>query len=187
MPSRGDVQFGRLAVENKFLREALLGSYLSKVDEERERGRRTTLERLLRQGGHLTSSQIQWIQEQQKRRIEFCPHCGRKHNVFGLDSGNLVRCDRCRETFEIVDSSPGATLKGKQEKNSPTPEISPAKTGSEAKPPPVEETDLDSVLFDLVGSVEPIRFPCARCGTMLVLEQDICSNCERIESSSTRI
>ena len=190
MASRGDLEFGRLTVENKLLREAVVAPFLEKIDEERKRGRLTTLDRLLGQSGHLNNQQIQQIQELQKRRVEFCSHCGRKHNIFGITPGSTVRCDRCRERFEVPEKSPlyveiNSPTKGSSADKSSLSTASQPKT-EEAEIPKDDESLYDSGLFELVGAVEPARFACARCGLLLLIEEDICGNCERVESSQTR-
>lgn len=167
MPSRGDADFGRAALEKGYLSEKILKIYLKKVRQLESRGQRTSVDALLLFDKLLSTTQVTELQLELERRVQFCHHCGAKHNVVTLPCGERVRCTKCREPFEIVDWSTGVP---------PRPvAVHMASSGS--------SVELPQVGGPLSGGDEDDDelFECPDCGAPLRLTDEFCRDCHPME------
>ncbi len=167
MPSRGDADFGRAALEKGYLSDKILRIYLKKVRQLETRGQRTSVDALLLFDKLLSAGQVTEIQLQLERRVQFCPHCGAKHNVVTIPAGERVRCTKCSEGFEIVDWSTGSP---------PRPvAVHLASSGSSAEWPQIHAPPPPSSGMD--DEDDDDRFECPECGAALRLEDEFCREC----------
>ncbi|MCE9581802.1 MAG: hypothetical protein K8T20_04715 [Planctomycetes bacterium] len=113
MPSKGDVEFGSLAIREKLSTKERVEE-CSKYQEEIEKdGRQTTLDRVMLQKGYLTEAQVFELNKKQGRRVVFCVKCAMKMNVAGLAVGQKIKCPKCgmsnvtpeKIAFEVVEKS----------------------------------------------------------------------------------
>lgn len=169
MPSKGDDQFAAKAVARGFLSEKIARLYLENLRELEGQGHRTSVDRLLLSNRLLTAHQVRTVQEELGRRIQFCPSCGRRQNVHGLEPGAPARCTKCKEKY-VVEGWAGEPRR---------PVVSRARadmanpSGSGAASP---------LATSEMGSMRPnesqeIVFGCPTCGGTLTLEDEFCPRC----------
>ncbi len=100
MPSRGDKQFGNLAVERGYITQGQYKECLA-IQAELEADRiPATLDRLLLDKKYMEPARVAEIQRIQKRRVVFCS-CGTRMNVFKFPAGKKLTCSRCRKKFVV--------------------------------------------------------------------------------------
>lgn len=105
MPSKNDFEFGRIAVDSKFLsKEQLQDGILYQIELEKT-GRKISLERVLYLCDFITESQILRAQNVQKRRIFYCVNCQTKINAWGYDVGVEIKCPKCSTIFKVPDGA----------------------------------------------------------------------------------
>ncbi|MBI2920989.1 MAG: hypothetical protein HYY18_07880 [Planctomycetes bacterium] len=144
MPSKGDVEFGNLAIREKATTRERVEECLKYQGEVEAEGQATTLDRVMLQKGYLTEPQVFDLNKKQGRRVVFCTKCQMKLNVAGLAVGQKVKCPRCstvnitpeKIAFELV-------VKGKPVPGGGKPEDVPSKPETvrvQVKPPapPIE-------------------------------------------------
>ncbi len=113
MPSKGDVEFGQLALREKLVTWEKLTEAIQYMEEIERDAKQTTLDRVMLQMGFLTEAQVSELNKKQGRRVVFCTRCCYKLNVAGLAVGQKVICPKCsasnvtpeRIAFEIVERS----------------------------------------------------------------------------------
>ena len=103
MASRGDKQFGEIALRQGFITKEQLATALSALDDLESKGIASSIDRVLAENGILETSRIEAVRQVQKRRIEICP-CGNRMNVFGYPPGKKLHCSKCRKPFEVSAS-----------------------------------------------------------------------------------
>ena len=113
MPSKGDVEFGSLAIKEKLTSKERVEECAKYQDEIEKDGRQTTLDRVMLQKGYLTEEQVFDLNKKQGRRVVFCLKCAMKMNVAGLAVGQKIKCPKCgasnvtpeKIAFELVEKS----------------------------------------------------------------------------------
>lgn len=113
MPSKGDVEFGALAVKEKLTTKERVEECLKFQDEIEKEGRQTTVDRVMLQKAYLTEAQVFELNKKQGRRVVFCTKCAMKMNVAGLAVGQKIKCPKCgtsnvtpeKIAFELVEKS----------------------------------------------------------------------------------
>ena len=155
MPSKGDIEFGNLALKEKATTRERVEECLKYQGEVEAEGQATTLDRIMLQKGYLTEPQVFDLNKKQGRRVVFCTKCQMKLNVAGLAVGQKVKCPKCatvnvtpeKISFELivkVKSVPGAE-KAEEPASKPDtvrmqvkPPVQPIEIGEVGeKPPPV--------------------------------------------------
>ncbi|MCC6741462.1 MAG: hypothetical protein IT452_20655 [Planctomycetia bacterium] len=139
MPSKGDIEFGALAVREGLTTKPRVDECLQFQEEVEKEGRQTTVDRVMLQKGYLTEAQVFELNKKQGRRVVFCTKCAMKMNVAGLAVGQKIKCPKCgtpnvtpeKITFELVER-----MKPTGEAVAPSP--MPAEGGP--VPPPVPGT-----------------------------------------------
>lgn len=113
MPSKGDLEFGALAVKEKLTTKERVDECLKYQEEVEKDGRQTTVDRVMLQKNYLTEAQVFELNKKQGRRVVFCTKCAMKMNVAGLAVGQKIKCPKCgtsnvtpeKIAFEIVERS----------------------------------------------------------------------------------
>ena len=113
MPSKGDVEFGALAVKEKLTSKERVDECLKFQEEIEKEGRQTTVDRVMLQKNYLTEAQVFELNKKQGRRVVFCTKCAMKMNVAGLAVGQKIKCPKCgtsnvtpeKIAFELVEKS----------------------------------------------------------------------------------
>lgn len=111
MPSKGDIEFGALAVREGLTTKPRVDECLQFQEEVEKDGRQTTVDRVMLQKGYLTEAQVFELNKKQGRRVVFCTKCAMKMNVAGLAVGQKIKCPKCgtsnvtpeRIQFELVE------------------------------------------------------------------------------------
>ncbi|MBI4613986.1 MAG: hypothetical protein HY720_10290 [Planctomycetes bacterium] len=183
MASKGDAKFGRLAVEKGYLSQRIVDLYVEKVNQARSSGKPTTIERLLLADRLLTSTQIYELQDLEGKRVQLCPECGARHNVFSLEPGTKVRCKKCRKTFQVefadLEEPPKPAVTRvpparQGEGNDPASSKEPRRPASDDPPTPVPASQR---ALETAGDDGPALFGCPVCGADLTLEDEFCPHC----------
>jgi hypothetical protein len=139
MPSKSDIQFGKLAITSHFAAKDEVENSLK--DQGRfERERHTAiLEAVLLQRKCLNLEQVEAIQKRMKRRVIFCSKCFGKFNVFQFRGGENFLCHKCGNRVNVPDGPEyrilleglakkvGEFLAGKGSPEAPAPAPEPAK------------------------------------------------------------
>ncbi|MCU0723168.1 MAG: serine/threonine protein kinase [Planctomycetes bacterium] len=100
MISKGDREFGDLALQRGFLARAQLEKALAALGDLEAQGTVSSLDRVLARAGALGPTEIEAVQRIQKRRIEIC-RCGNRMNVFAYPPGKKLHCSKCKIPFEV--------------------------------------------------------------------------------------
>jgi serine/threonine protein kinase len=101
MPTKGDRDFGDLAVRQNFASAEDIERALEEQKRFEKEGALTTLDRLLVEMGIINPIQAEFLQEHLGRKVLFCPGCTAKYNVFGSPGGSKVKCRKCGETIDV--------------------------------------------------------------------------------------
>lgn len=101
MPSNGDLEFGRLAIEFGYTTKLRVEECLREQVHLEKDGLRTSVDRVLLRKGYLIPLQVSEIQRKQGRKIIFCTSCYTKLNVAGFKPGQKVRCPACEDPVEV--------------------------------------------------------------------------------------
>lgn len=101
MPTAGDIMFGRIAVENRYVKKESVVECLKLQKELEKKKMITTLERVLLEKNFLTVSQVEGVQAEQNRKVYFCKNCNAKYNISSFKGGEQFTCTRCNEKMEI--------------------------------------------------------------------------------------
>ncbi|MHC4781273.1 MAG: hypothetical protein ACYTFG_22080 [Planctomycetota bacterium] len=103
MPSKSDIQFGKIVVANHFAtKEEVEASIREQAQYERER-HTIILEGVLLFRDFLTLEQVEAIQKRMKRRVIFCPKCHGKFNVFQFRGSEKFLCHKCGNKVIVPD------------------------------------------------------------------------------------
>jgi hypothetical protein len=132
MPSKGDVEFGNLALREKATTKERVEECLKYQDEIEKEGQQTTLDRVMMQKVYLTEQQVYELNKKQGRRVIFCSKCLLKLNVAGLSVGQKIKCTKCGAT-NVTPEKISFELVGRSK---PLGELSPAKDELAEPPPP---------------------------------------------------
>jgi hypothetical protein len=127
MPSKSDLQFGKIVVANHMAtKEEVETGLKSQAQFERER-HTIILEGILLSKECLSLDQVEAIQKKMERRVIFCDKCHGKFNVFQFRGGERFLCHKCgnkvivpdreqyREILTKLASTTGAFLTGEPE------------------------------------------------------------------------
>ncbi|MHC5039773.1 MAG: hypothetical protein ACYTHM_20910 [Planctomycetota bacterium] len=103
MPSKSDIQFGKIVVANHLAtKEEVESSIKAQAHFERER-HTIILEAILLHNDYLTIEQIEAIQKKMKRRVIFCSKCHGKFNVFQFRGSERFLCHKCGNRVVVPD------------------------------------------------------------------------------------
>ena len=105
MPSKSDIQFGKIALKNHFAaKDEVEGCLKDQSRFERER-HTTVIEAVFLARDILDVGKIEAIQKAMKRRVIFCGKCSAKYNVFQFKGGDKFACNKCGAKVEVPDES----------------------------------------------------------------------------------
>ena len=96
MPSKGDVEFGNLAIKENLSTREKIDDALKFLGEIEKAGQLSTVDRVMLQKGYLTEQQVFDLNRKQGRRVIFCGKCQAKMNIAGLAAGQKVKCPKCQ-------------------------------------------------------------------------------------------
>ncbi len=104
MPSKSDIQFGKIVVANSFaskeqVEEALKIQYRF----EKKKSKTSVIEPFLLHFGTLDPARIKAIQEKMHRRVIFCSKCSGKFNISQFAGGEKFMCNKCNSKIEVPD------------------------------------------------------------------------------------
>ncbi|GEM_PF-2792553 len=103
MPSKSDIQFGKIAVANHLAtREEVEECLKEQARFEKER-HTLILEPLLLSRDILTFDQVEAIQNKMNRRVVFCPKCHGKFNVHQFRGNEKFLCHKCGNRVTVPD------------------------------------------------------------------------------------
>jgi hypothetical protein len=104
MPSKSDIQFGKIVVTNHMAtKEEVETALKSQAHFERER-HTIILEGILLSNECLTIEQVEAIQNKMERRVIFCEKCHGKFNVYQFRGGERFLCHKCGNKVTVPDS-----------------------------------------------------------------------------------
>lgn len=105
MPSKSDIQFGKIALKNHMAAKDEVEDCLR--DQSRfERERHTTvLEAVFLARDILDVEKIEKIQNVMKRRVVFCAKCRAKYNVFQFRGGDKFLCNKCGNRILVPEQA----------------------------------------------------------------------------------
>jgi hypothetical protein len=104
MPSKSDIQFGKLAVANHFAAKDEVEAGL-KEQAQFERERQTSiLEAFLLHRKCISPDQVEAIQKKMQRRVVFCGKCRAKFNVFQFRGGEKFLCHKCGNRIAVPEA-----------------------------------------------------------------------------------
>ncbi len=101
MPTKGDKDFGDLALKHKFADEKEIQRALEEQKRLEKEGALTTLDRLVVELGIMNPFQVEFLQEILGRKVIYCPGCTAKYNVFKYPGDSRVKCRKCGEMIEV--------------------------------------------------------------------------------------
>jgi serine/threonine-protein kinase len=101
MPSKGDKEFCRAAVERTFASASALQKALDEQRKLEKEGALTTVDQLCIDLAILNPLQVEIVQDQLRRKVVYCPGCTSKYNVYKFRTGTGVKCKKCGEQIEI--------------------------------------------------------------------------------------
>jgi serine/threonine-protein kinase len=101
MPTKGDRQFGDLAIRHNFAEAGDIEKALQEQKRLEKEGGLTTLDRVVIELGIMNPFQVEFLQEQLNRKVIYCPGCMTKYNVFKYRGDSRVKCRKCSEMIEV--------------------------------------------------------------------------------------
>ncbi len=104
MPSKGDKDFAKAALDRKFAESADVQRAFKEQKKLEQEGALTTVDQVLIDLGMLNPLQVEIIQDQLQRKIVYCPGCTAKYNIYKFSSGTGVECKKCGENIEVPRS-----------------------------------------------------------------------------------
>ncbi|MHC5038745.1 MAG: serine/threonine protein kinase [Planctomycetota bacterium] len=101
MPTKGDRDFGEMAVKHKFVEPQEIEKALREQKRLEKEGALLTLDRVVIEMGFMNPFQVEFIQERLNRKVIYCPGCMTKYNVFKYRGDTRVKCRKCSESIEV--------------------------------------------------------------------------------------
>jgi serine/threonine protein kinase len=101
MPSKGDKEFGKAAIERGFAKSPDVQRALAEQKKLEKEGALTTLDQILIDLHILNPLQVEILQDQLRRKVVYCPGCMAKYNIYKFRSGTGVKCRKCGEQIEV--------------------------------------------------------------------------------------
>ncbi len=101
MPSKGDKEFGKAALDRKFACAADIQRAFGEQKKLEQEGALTTIDQVLTDLAILNPLQVEIVQDQLQRKVVYCPGCTSKYNLYKFASGTGVKCKKCGEQIEV--------------------------------------------------------------------------------------
>lgn len=151
MPSKNDLEFGKLSISSQYASAQQVEECLALQNRLEQGGSRLSLDRVLFMKGYLDLDQLGRIQQKQKRKIIFCLQCQTRMNISGFDAGQKVRCPQCGKRVRVPDGvllpEERDFLAELKEKLETEPSPGPPELQDESSPAD-EEEEVDTVMIE---------------------------------------
>ncbi len=106
MPSKSDIQFGKIAVANSFAtRDQVEAALKLQYRFEKKKSKTAVLEPFLLQGAGMDVARLKAIQDKMRRRVIFCTKCSSKFNIAQFNGGERFLCNKCNTRIEVPNFS----------------------------------------------------------------------------------